>query len=88
MGQYSRLSLQTSPHESRPREFTWVDLAAMSAGLRTTDAKPVQNPPTGTITVTAGTLGEQSRPSDTLLAAHTGAIIPDLPSSGPNESRG
>lgn len=88
MRQYPGLSLQMSASESRPRELTGADLAAMSAGIRTTDARPVQNPPTGTIAVTAETLGEQSRPSDALLAAHSGSIIPDLPSSGPRESRG
>jgi hypothetical protein len=84
MRQYPGLSLQTSASESRPRELTGADLAA----IQTPDARPVQNPPTGSIAVTAGIFGEQSRPSDALLAAHSGTIIPDLPSSGPRKSRG
>jgi hypothetical protein len=84
MRQYPGLSLQTSASESRPRELTGADLAA----IQTPDARPVQNPPTGSIAVTTKILGEQSRPSDALLAAQSGTIIPDLPSSGPRESRG
>jgi hypothetical protein len=88
MRQYPVLSLQTSASESRPRELTGADLAAMSVGVQTHDARPVQNPPTVSVAVIPETLGEQSRPSDALLAAHSGTITPDLPSSGPRESRG
>jgi hypothetical protein len=84
MKQYPGLSLQTSASESKPRELTGADLAA----IQTPDARPVQNPPTDSIAVTAGILGEQSRPSDALLAAHSGTIIPDFPSSGTRKSRG
>lgn len=88
MRQYPGFSLRTSASESRPRELTSADLAAMSVGIPTLDARPVQNPPTGSIAVTAETFGEQSRPSDALLAAHGGTISPDFPISGPRESRG
>jgi hypothetical protein len=81
-------SLQASAFESRPRELTRAELVAMSGGIHASDARPVQNPPTGSTAVTSETSGDQSRPSDALLAEHASTIIPDFPSSGPRESRG
>jgi hypothetical protein len=87
MRQYPGFSLRASASESRPRELTRAELVAMT-GIHASDARPVQNPPTGSTVATSETSGDQSRPSDALLAEHAGITIPGFPSSGPRESRG
>lgn len=78
-----------SMSESRPRELTSTDLAAMDVGAQTSEAMPVQLPPLGSLAATAEILDKQSRPSDTLLTAQgSGSIAADIHPAGPKKSRG
>ena len=85
----SAFFLNASMSESRPRELTTADLAAMAVGTQPPEARPIQNPPPGSLAGTAETFEKQSRPSDTLLTIQSGgSAATDMSSSRPSKARG